>query len=179
MPKRTNKQLASPRLTEKIRKGRSRKLKLAKAGLGATPAARGAGSDSGGLASRLEPPLAAGAEVLDRLWSIIDAKRNANSAASHSTRLLAKGTSRVAQKLGEEAVECLIEIVSGNRAGSVAESADLLYHLVVAWVHIGIYPEEVWQELHQRETVSHLAEIPRRPLKRLLDNMGLKTSKIP
>jgi phosphoribosyl-ATP pyrophosphohydrolase len=121
----------------------------------------------------------AGADVLDRLWTIIDTRKGADPDLSHSARLLARGRSRVAQKLGEEAVECLIELMAGNRPGIIGESADLLYHLLVIWVQAGIQPAEIWQELHQRETVSHLTEGNNMPLKRLLGSVQIGTSKIP
>jgi len=106
----------------------------------------------------------ASAEVLDRLWDTVEARRRAGDIAnSHSARLLARGTAKVAQKLGEEAVECVIEAVQGNREGVVLESADLLYHLVVAWVDAGIRPEEVWAELIRRKGISGIVEKASRP----------------
>src|SRR6478736_662332 len=91
----------------------------------------------------------------------------AHPGASHSARLLARGTPQVVQKLGEELVECLIEAMAENHAGLVAESADVLYHLLITWVNAGIHPEEVWAELTRREQVSHLTEGADVPLKRL------------
>jgi phosphoribosyl-ATP pyrophosphohydrolase len=55
----------------------------------------------------------------------------------------------------------------------------VLYHLLVTWVGAGIRPEEVWQELQQREQVSHLTEGEDIPLKRLLGSVQIGTSKIP
>jgi phosphoribosyl-ATP pyrophosphohydrolase len=118
---------------------------------------------------RLLAPLAvtvAGADagILDRLWQVVEERRQAGDVEhSHSARLLARGTAKVAQKLGEEAVECVIEAVAGNRAATVMESADLLYHLVVLWVDAGIRPEEVWAELARRQGISGLAEKAARP----------------
>jgi phosphoribosyl-ATP pyrophosphohydrolase len=125
------------------------------------------------------PELQASPEVLNRLWTIIESRRSADPDVSHSARLLARGTARVAQKLGEEAIECLIEAMAGNRIGLIGESADLLYHLLITWVGAGIRPEEVWQELQQRERVSHLTEGTDIPLKRLLGSVQIGTSKIP
>lgn len=118
-------------------------------------------------------------DVLNRLWTIIDGRREADPEVSHSARLLARGTARVAQKLGEEAIECLIEAVAGSRAGLIAESADLLYHLLITWVSVGIRPEEVWYELQKREKVSHLTEGADVPLRRLLGSVQVRTTKIP
>ncbi len=130
--------------------------------------------------SRIAPPLANGAAsiVLDRLWSVIVSRRDANPSLSHSARLLSRGTDKIAQKFGEEAVECLIEAVSGNRDALVAESADVLYHLLVLWVDAGIRPDEVWAELQRREGVSGIAEKASRARK-LPVRMGLRTTKIP
>jgi phosphoribosyl-ATP pyrophosphohydrolase len=106
----------------------------------------------------------AGAEILDTLWRTVEARRaSGDIATSHSARLLARGTPKVAQKLGEEAVECVIEATLGNRDATVLESADLLYHLVVVWVDAGIEPGEVWAELARRQGISGIAEKAARP----------------
>ncbi|HEY0183346.1 MAG TPA: phosphoribosyl-ATP diphosphatase [Rhodopila sp.] len=117
--------------------------------------------------------------MLDRLWAIIDSRRDADPEISHSARLLSRGTQRIAQKLGEEAVECLLELTAGNRLGLISESADVLYHLLVAWVSADVRPEEIWRELEQREKVSHLSEGNGIPLKRLLGSVQIGTTKIP
>ena len=54
-------------------------------------------------------------------------------------------------------------LATGNRAATVLESADLLYHLVVVWVDAGIKPEEVWAELARRQGISGIAEKASRP----------------
>jgi phosphoribosyl-ATP pyrophosphohydrolase len=125
---------------------------------------------------RPRPPLAIGPSsvVLDRLWSVVMSRRRANPAVSHSARLLLRGTAKVAQKFGEEAVECLIEAVAGNRDAVVAESADVLYHLIVLWVACGISPDEVWDELQRREGISGITEKASRPVA-----FRLETTKIP
>ena len=106
----------------------------------------------------------AAALVLDRLWQTIENRRLAGDVRnSHSARLLARGTAKVAQKLGEEAVECVIEAAQGRRPEIVLESADVLYHLLVVWVDAGIKPEEVWAELRRREGISGVAEKAARP----------------
>jgi len=129
---------------------------------------------------RPPPPLAIGppAAVLDRLWSVVMSRRTADPAVSHSARLLSRGAAKVAQKFGEESVECLIEAVAGNRDAVVAESADVLYHLIVLWVASGIRPEEVWEELKRREGISGIAEKASRA-RRLPVAFGLDTTKIP
>lgn len=98
------------------------------------------------------------AKVLDRLHAVILDRRTADPAHSHSARLLSRGPAKVAQKFGEEAVECLIEAAAGNRTALIAESADVLYHLLVMWVATGVEPADVWAELTRREGVSGVAE---------------------
>ena len=104
-------------------------------------------------------PTGANAMVLDQLWQTVEQRRLAGDvASSHSARLMARGTAKVAQKFGEEAVECVIEATLGNRDATVLESADVLYHLMVIWVDAGIRPEEVWAELARRQGISGIVE---------------------
>jgi phosphoribosyl-ATP pyrophosphohydrolase len=119
-----------------------------------------------------------GAAVLDRLWSVIMSRREVDPTISHSARLLSRGPAKVAQKFGEEAVECLIEAVRGDRDAVIAESADVLYHLIVLWVASGVEPDEVWAELGRREGVSGIAEKASRAQTSLVARV-LKTTKIP
>ncbi len=106
------------------------------------------------------PPPSTGVSpaVLDRLWQVVLDRRDADPSLSHSARLLSRGVPKIAQKFGEEAVECLIEAVAGNREALIAESADVLYHLLVLWVSTNVHPSDVWAELERREGVSGIAE---------------------
>jgi phosphoribosyl-ATP pyrophosphohydrolase len=129
------------------------------------------------LTSAVMPPPANApdARVLDRLWATVVSRKDASPTESHSARLLARGTAKIAQKFGEEAVECLIEAVGGHRTALVAESADVLYHLLVMWVDAGLRPELIWAELARREGMSGIAEkAARKPAL-----VGLPTTKIP
>jgi phosphoribosyl-ATP pyrophosphohydrolase len=101
--------------------------------------------------------------AIDRLYAAILARRGADPAASYTAKLFSRGTAKIAQKVGEEAIEAVIEEVTGNRAALIGESADLLYHLVVLWADAGIAPAEIWAELERREGVSGIAERAARP----------------
>jgi phosphoribosyl-ATP pyrophosphohydrolase len=96
--------------------------------------------------------------TLDRLWHVILSRRGADPQASYTARLFARGRAKIAQKLGEEAVEAVIEGVRGDRAALVGESADLLYHLFVLWADAGIAPADVAAELARREGKSGIDE---------------------
>ncbi len=96
--------------------------------------------------------------ALDRLWQVIGSRRGADPETSYTARLFARGRTKIAQKLGEEAVEAVIEGVRGDARKLVGESADLLYHLLVLWADTGVSPADVAAELARREATSGLAE---------------------
>ena len=96
--------------------------------------------------------------ALDRLWEVIQSRHGADPQSSYTARLFARGRAKIAQKLGEEAIEAVIEGVGDNPAALIAESADLLYHLLVLWAVSGISPEDVAAELARRDGTSGLEE---------------------
>src|ERR1700752_4206419 len=96
--------------------------------------------------------------ALHRLWQVIQSRRGADPQSSYTARLFARGRTKIAQKLGEEAVEAVIEGVGENSDALVGESADLLYHLLVLWAAAGVSPADVAAELARREGTSGLAE---------------------
>src|ERR1700688_3990668 len=97
-------------------------------------------------------------EALERLWRVIESRRGADPDTFYTARLFARGTAKIAQKFGEEAVEAVIEGVRGDRAALVGESADVFYHLLVLWAAVGVSPTEVAGELVRREGTSGIAE---------------------
>ena len=96
--------------------------------------------------------------ALERLWRVIDSRRGADPTTSYTAKLFGRGRAKIAQKLGEEAVEAVIEGVKGDRAALVGESADLLYHLLVLWAATGVSPADVAAELARREGASGIGE---------------------
>jgi phosphoribosyl-ATP pyrophosphohydrolase len=103
------------------------------------------------------------AEVLERLFSVIEDRKGGDPAASYTAKLLAEGIPKIAKKLGEEATETIIAATAGTPAEVARESADLLYHLLVLWAAAGVKPADVWAELARREGTSGLAEKAARP----------------
>ena len=101
--------------------------------------------------------------VLEHLYQVILSRRDADPTQSHTARLFAKGKKKIAQKLGEEAVETLIEGAAGDKDGVISESADLLYHLLILWAAVDVKPDEVWAALRAREGISGIAEKAARP----------------
>ena len=96
--------------------------------------------------------------VLDRLYLVIDSRKGADPDTSYTARLFSRGRAQIAKKLGEEAVEALIEGIKGDRPKLIAESADLLYHLLTLWAATNVKPKAVWTELARREGLSGIAE---------------------
>lgn len=90
------------------------------------------------------------ATILDNLYNIIESRKGADPGDSYTATLYSKGTSKIAQKVGEEAVETLIEGINGNKRELCEESADLLYHLLVLWADQGVKTEDVWSVLNDR-----------------------------
>ena len=99
----------------------------------------------------------AAGEVLDRIFAVIESRRQGNPDTSHTARLFHKGTRKIAQKVGEEAVEVVIEAIRRRRDRLIEESADLMYHLMVMWADAKLTPADVWAELSRREGISGLA----------------------
>ena len=96
--------------------------------------------------------------VIDRLFETVTSRKGGDAAESYTAELFARGTDKIAQKLGEEAVETVIAAVTKDRDGMIGESADLIYHLLVLWADAGIRPEDVLAELERREGTSGIAE---------------------
>jgi phosphoribosyl-ATP pyrophosphohydrolase len=97
-------------------------------------------------------------EILARLETVIASRRTADPASSYVARLHAKGLGKIAQKLGEEAVETVIAALTEDRQALVGEAADLLFHLLVLLGAKDVPLADVLAELDRREGVSGLAE---------------------
>ena len=98
------------------------------------------------------------ADSLDRLFAAVQDLKKGDPARSRTARLIRAGRSKIAKKLGEEAVEVVIDAMHGDRDAVAKESADLLYNLVVLWVSTGVRPQDVWAEMKRREDMFGIAE---------------------
>lgn len=96
--------------------------------------------------------------ILDRLFETIQSRKKADPASSYTAKLFTRGRARIAQKVGEEAVETVIAAVNRDTAHIISESADLLYHLMVLWADADVVPEQVWKTLADREGISGMTE---------------------
>jgi phosphoribosyl-ATP pyrophosphohydrolase len=97
-------------------------------------------------------------DVFDRLLARVVLNRHADPATSYVAKLTAKGRGKIAQKLGEEAVETVIAAMGGDRGEIVGEATDLVFHLAVLLADAGLSFDDIRAELARREGVSGLAE---------------------
>ena len=96
--------------------------------------------------------------TLADLERIIAERSSSSPNDSWTAKLLAKGPTRVAKKLGEEAVETVIAAVENDKGALIGESADLLYHLLVLLRARGVLVQDVLDELERRGAQSGLSE---------------------
>ena len=91
---------------------------------------------------------------LTELETIIQQRLNEGAEDSYTARLVASGDKRVAQKVGEEAVELALAAISGDRQEQLDEAADLVFHLLVLLNSKGLSLTDVSAVLKQRHTNS-------------------------
>ena len=101
--------------------------------------------------------------TLADLERIVAERASAAPEESWTAKLLAAGPERAAKKFGEEAVEAVIAAVKGDREELIAESADLLYHLLVVLKSRDVALRDVLSQLEARTARSGLAEKAARP----------------
>ncbi len=100
---------------------------------------------------------------IDKLWETIETRSGSDPETSYTAMLLSRGLGRIAQKVGEEAVETVIEAARveagvAERSNIAAESAELLNHLLVLWKAAGLTPGDIDAVLDAREAQSGIEE---------------------
>ena len=103
-------------------------------------------------------------EILERLYQVILSRRSADPEKSYIAKRLQQGTPKIAQKLGEEAVETVIAAMQNNKKEIIGESSDLLFHWLMLIANTGVSVKEVMDELEHREGLSGLDEKASRKL---------------
>jgi phosphoribosyl-ATP pyrophosphohydrolase len=103
------------------------------------------------------------ADSLDALEQTIRERRTGDPETSYVAKLTSRGRAKIAQKLGEEAVETVIAAMADDEAELVKEAADLVFHLTILLADAGLSLDDVRAELVRREGVSGIAEKANRP----------------
>ena len=98
------------------------------------------------------------AEILDRLFGVIEARRSVRPQNSYVVKLLEGGLEAIAAKVREEADEAIEAVAMGDREQTAREVADLLFHTWVLLVSSGVRPAEVYAVLEERFGRSGLEE---------------------
>lgn len=91
-----------------------------------------------------------GIQFLSFLQDLIEQRKREMPAGSYTTSLFTKGTRKITQKVGEEAVETIIGAMADDNENFIYESADLVYHLMVLLTHKGFRIEDIAAELEKR-----------------------------
>ena len=87
---------------------------------------------------------------LSYLQDFIERRKREMPEGSYTTKLFTKGINKISQKVGEEAVETIIEATNGTQEQLLYESADLIYHLIVLLTEKGLRIEDLARELKAR-----------------------------
>ena len=91
-------------------------------------------------------------DILKELYSVITDRKENPTEGSYTNYLFDKGTDKISKKLGEEAVEVVIEASQRDGKATIQEIADLEYHLLVLMVDRGITLDDVEAELRSRRS---------------------------
>lgn len=102
-------------------------------------------------------------DFLTTLEATIRSRRGADPATSYTAQLFARGRARIAQKVGEEAVETVIASLRDDRTELIGEATDLLFHLMVLLADAGLSLDDIRAEMRRREGVSGIDEKATRP----------------
>ena len=96
-------------------------------------------------------------QFIKELFSLLKERSKTIDNTSYTSQLV-KNPDLLAKKLGEESSELIIDFIKQNKNGIIKESADVLYHILVIWLSTGVEPQDVWDELSNRQSQSGIEE---------------------
>ena len=92
-------------------------------------------------------------DFIEKLYSTIKSRAISKKKNSYSNLLLKKGKNKIAQKIGEESTELIIDYLNGSKKRTVEEASDLIYHLLVLLYSKKISIKDIKKELTKRKNV--------------------------
>ena len=95
--------------------------------------------------------------IIEEVFNVLTHRKKSSETKSYTSHLI-KNPELLAKKIGEESSELIIDFIKNTKEGAIKESADLIYHVLVIWVYLGINPEEIWKELSSRKLISGIEE---------------------
>ena len=87
------------------------------------------------------------------LYELLSGRKTSPKEGSYTTYLFEKGIDKILKKVGEESTEVIVAGKGGDRCETVYEIADLMYHVMVLMVEMGITPDEITDELASRHVI--------------------------
>ena len=103
-------------------------------------------------------------QIIKELFSVLSKRKKISCKKSYTSYLI-QNPEALAKKVSEESSELIIDFIKNNKDGAIKESADLIYHILVVWISMGIKPEEIWNELMSRKKQSGFEEKKNRGVK--------------
>ena len=103
-------------------------------------------------------------QIIKEVFNVLTQRKKSSEKQSYTSHLI-KNPELLAKKIGEESSELIIDFIKNNKEGVIKESADLIYHVLVIWISLGINPEEIWKELSSRKLISGIEEKKNRGVK--------------
>jgi phosphoribosyl-ATP pyrophosphohydrolase len=97
-------------------------------------------------------------DIFDQVFQVIQSRKNADPSKSYVASLYQKGLRKIAEKVGEEAVETVIAAVGRDDKEVIAESADLMFHLMILLAELDLSLDDIRDELARREGISGIDE---------------------
>ena len=92
---------------------------------------------------------------IDGLMRLIEGRRTEKKEGSYTTYLFEKGIDKILKKVGEESTEVIIAGKAGDKAETIYEISDLVYHVLVLMVQMGISTDDIIKELASRHVIDH------------------------
>jgi len=92
-------------------------------------------------------------DFLEELFSVIKSRDKDKKKSSYTNLLLKEGKNKIAQKVGEESIELLLEYINGSKKRTIEEASDLIYHLLVLLYSKKISINDIKKELAERKNV--------------------------
>ncbi len=93
--------------------------------------------------------------TVNGLYELLEGRKNDMPEGSYTTYLFSKGTDKILKKIGEECTEVIIAGKADDKAETIYEIADLMYHTMVLMVNMGISVEDIQKELASRHIIDH------------------------
>ena len=103
-------------------------------------------------------------ENINDLYNVILERKKNGSEGSYTSYLFEKGVDKILKKVGEECTEVVISCKEDNKQEQINEMCDLIYHLVVLMVEMGISVDEISEELGKRRSKINNFKGERKPI---------------